>query len=92
MTRVLRALGQHKSQIVEVDVSHPQEIHVGCVVGNQTFVLNLGADQFLERVELFLKQYESMRDQLDPRKEYDLTNEGRILAIDPETAPGTVRR
>jgi hypothetical protein len=29
---------------------------------------------------------------LDPRKEYDLTNEGRILAIDPETSPGTARR
>ena len=92
MLHVLRALGQHKSQIVEVDVSRPQEIHVGCVVGNQTFVLNLGADQFLERVELFLKQYESMHDQLDSRKEYDLTNEGRILAIDPETSPGTARR
>ena len=26
------------------------------------------------------------------RKEYDLTNEGRILAIDPETSPGTARR
>lgn len=92
MTRVLRALRQHKSQIVEVDVSRPQEIHVGCVAGNQTFILNLGSEQFLERVELFLKQYEGMRDQLDPRKEYDLTNEGRILAIDPETSPGTARR
>jgi hypothetical protein len=92
MTRVLRALGPRRPQIVEVDVSRPQEIHVGCVVGNQTFILNLGSEQFLERVELFLKQYESMRDQLDPRKEYDLTNEGRILAIDPETSPGTARR
>ena len=92
MMRVLRALGPHKSQIVEVDVSRPQEIHVGCVVGNQTFVLNLGSEQFLDRVELFLKQYESMKDQLDPRKEYDLTNEGRILAIDPEVSPGTARR
>ncbi|MGD0578545.1 MAG: FtsQ-type POTRA domain-containing protein [Bryobacteraceae bacterium] len=92
MTRVLRALRQRKSQIVEVDVSRPQEIRVGCAVGNQTFVLNLGNEQFLERVELFLKQYESMRDQLDPRKEYDLTNEGRILAIDPETSSGAARR
>lgn len=92
MTRVLRALRQRRSQIVEVDVSRPQEIRVGCAVGNQTFVLNLGNEQFLERVELFLKQYESMRDQLDPRKEYDLTNEGRILAIDPETSSGAAHR
>jgi len=92
MTRVLRALRQHRPQVAEVDVSRPQEIRVGLAIGGQTFVLNIGSEQFLERVELFLKQYESMRDQLDPRKEYDLTNEGRILAIDPESSPGTARK
>jgi len=92
MLRVLRVLRQHKPQIVELDVSRPQEIRVGCVVNGQTFILNLGGEQFLERLELFLKQYESMRDQLDPRKEYDLTNEGRIVAIDLEPSAGTARK
>ncbi len=92
MLRVLRALRQHKPQIVELDVSRPQEIRVGCVVNGQTYFLNLGGEQFFERLELFLKQYESMRDQFDPRKEYDLTNEGRIVAIELEPSAGTARK
>ena len=92
MLKLLDALRQHKSQIVEVDLTRPQEIRVGCVAGGQTYLLNLGGEQFLERLELFLKQYENMRDQFDPRKEYDLTNEGRIVAIDLEPTPGAARK
>jgi hypothetical protein len=92
MLRFLRALRQHKSKIVEVDIGRPGNIRAGVVVGEKTFMLTLGRELFFERLELFLKEYESMRDQLDPRKEYDLTNENRILAIDPEGAPGALRK
>jgi cell division septal protein FtsQ len=88
MRRVLRALRQYKSKILEVDVSRPDDIRVTCAVGGQNFSLILGHEQFLQRLEIFLKQHETMRDQMDPRKEYDLTNEGRILAIEPEPASG----
>ena len=88
MRRVLRALHEYKSKILEVDVSRPDDIRVTCAVGGQNFSLILGHEQFLQRLEMFLKQHETMRDQMDPRKEYDLTNEGRILAIEPEPASG----
>lgn len=88
MRRVLRALRQYKSKILEVDVSRPDDIRVTCSVGGQNYALVLGHEQFLQRLEVFLKQHETMRDQMDPRKEYDLTNEGRILAIEPERSSG----
>lgn len=88
MRRVLRALRQYKSKILEVDVSRPDDIRVTCAVGGQNFALILGHEQFLQRLEIFLKQHETMRDQMDPRREYDLTNEGRILAIEPEPGSG----
>ncbi len=88
MRRVLRALRQYKSKILEVDVSRPDDIRVTCSVGGQNYALILGHEQFLQRLEVFLKQHETMRDQMDPRKEYDLTNEGRILAIEPERSSG----
>jgi len=92
MRRVLRALHQYKSKILEVDVSRPDDIRVTCSVGGQSFALILGHEQFLQRLEIFLKQHEIMRDQMDPRREYDLTNEGRILAIEPETNPRPARK
>jgi cell division septal protein FtsQ len=92
MRRVLRALRQYKSKILEVDVSRPDDIRVTCAVGGQNFALILGHEQFLQRLEIFLKQHEIMRDQMDPRREYDLTNEGRILAIEPEPASGAARK
>jgi cell division septal protein FtsQ len=92
MRRVLRALRQYKSKILEVDVSRPDDIRVTCAVGGQNFALILGHEQFLQRLEIFLKQHEIMRDQMDPRREYDLTNEGRILAIEPESTSGAARK
>ena len=92
MRRVLRALRQYKSKILEVDVSRPDDIRVACAVGGQNFSLILGHEQFLQRLEMFLKQHEIMRDQMDPRKEYDLTNEGRILAIEPEPASQATKK
>lgn len=92
MRRVLRALRQYKSKILEVDVSRPDDIRVTCAVGGQNYSLILGHEQFLQRLEVFLKQHETMRDQMDPRREYDLTNEGRILAIEPEQASGAARK
>ena len=92
MRRVLRALHPYKSKILEVDVSRPDDIRVTCAVGGQNFALILGHEQFLQRLEIFLKQHEIMRDQMDPRREYDLTNEGRILAIEPESASKAARK
>lgn len=92
MRRVLRSLRQYKSKILEVDVSRPDDIRVTCAVGGQNFALILGHEQFLQRLEMFLKQHETMRDQMDPRKEYDLTNEGRILAIEPESASQAAKK
>ena len=92
MRRVLRALRQYKSKILEVDVSRPDDIRVTCSVDGQSYSLILGHEQFLQRLEIFLKQHEIMRDQMDPRREYDLTNEGRILAIEPEPASKAARK
>lgn len=92
MRRVLRALRQYKPKILEVDVSRPDDIRVTCAVGGQNFALILGHEQFLQRLEIFLKQHETMRDQMDPRREYDMTNEGRILAIEPESTSGAARK
>ncbi len=92
MRRVLRALRQYKSKILEVDVSRPDDIRITCSVGGQNYALILGHELFLQRLEVFLKQHETMRDQMDPRREYDLTNEGRILAIEPEPSSGAARR
>jgi cell division septal protein FtsQ len=87
MQRVLRTLRQYRQQIGEIDVTHPDEIRITCQIDQQAYALILGREQFRERLELFLKEYESMRGQLDARKEYDLTNENRIIAIDPEPTP-----
>jgi cell division septal protein FtsQ len=87
MQRVLRNLRQYRSQISEVDVTQREEVRIACQIGNQSFNLILGNEQFRERVGAFLEEYERMRGQFDSRKEYDLTNENRIIAIDPEPAP-----
>jgi cell division protein FtsQ len=92
MRRVLRALHQYKSKILEVDVSRPDDIRVTCAVGGQNYALILGHEQFQQRLEVFLREHEAMRDQMDPRREYDLTNDGRILAIEPEQTPAAAKK
>jgi cell division protein FtsQ len=83
MQQVLKALGKHRSGVVEVDVGRPTEIRIGYLVNGQTYNLILGEELFAERVELFQAEYDKMPAQFNAAKTYDLTNEGRIIAIDP---------
>jgi len=83
MMRVLDELKEARARIPEVDVSDPESVRVTYQVHDQQVVLVLGNERFLERLNIFLRHYEGIRDKLPERAVLDVSLEGRITAIQP---------
>lgn len=83
MLRLLDELQSFRDRIPEIDVSDPESIRITYQLDNQQVVLILGNERFLERLNIFLRHYDGIRDRVPPRAILDVSLEGRITAIDP---------
>jgi len=81
MRELLHALEGYRDNILEVDVSDPNDLRITYQLGDQLLILILGEERFRERLEHFLKHYEGIRDRLPPRSVLDISIEGRVTAI-----------
>ncbi len=83
MMRVLDELREARSRIPEVDVTDPESVRITYQLSDHQVVLVLGNERFLERLNIFLRHYEGIKDRLPQRAVLDVSLEGRITAIQP---------
>ncbi|MGC4054647.1 MAG: FtsQ-type POTRA domain-containing protein [Paludibaculum sp.] len=86
MMRMLDELRDFRDRIPEIDVSDPESIRITYQMQDQQVILILGNERFLERLNIFIRHYDGIRDRLPPRAILDVSLEGRITAIDPSDA------
>lgn len=82
MVRILRELAPAASLIPEVDLTDPENVRIAYQTPGHLVLLVLGGEQFLERLNVFLSHYDSIRDRLSHRAVLDLTTEGRITLVE----------
>lgn len=90
MMRMLDELRDFRDRIPEIDVSDPESIRITYQMQDQQVILILGNERFLERLNIFIRHYDGIRDRLPPRAILDVSLEGRITAIEP--ADGTHKK
>ncbi|MBN9658884.1 MAG: FtsQ-type POTRA domain-containing protein [Acidobacteria bacterium] len=90
MMRMLDELREFRDRIPEIDVSDPESIRITYQMQDQQVILILGNERFLERLNIFVRHYDGIRDRLPPRAILDVSLEGRITAIEP--ADGTHKK
>lgn len=88
MMRLLDDLRQHRDRISEVDVSDLESLRITYQLQDQQAILVLGNERYLERLNIFLRHYDGIRDRLPTRAVLDISLEGRITAVQPAEAPG----
>jgi cell division protein FtsQ len=86
MSRALDELKEHRANIVELDLSNPDNLRITFQTSTGQMILVLGSEKYAERVNFFLKNYPQFREKLTPRSVLDLTLDGRILASEPVEA------
>lgn len=82
MLRILRELEPAASRIPEVDLTDPENARIAYQTPQHLVLLVLGNERYLERLNVFLSHYESIRDRLSHRAVLDLTTEGRITLVE----------
>lgn len=82
MLRILRELAPAASRIPEVDLTDPENVRISYQTPQHLVLLVLGNERYLERLNVFLSHYESIRDRLSHRAVLDLTTEGRITLVE----------
>lgn len=90
MMRLMDELREFRDRIPEIDVSDPESTRITYQMDGQQVILILGNERFLERLNIFLRHYDGIRDRVPPRSILDVSLEGRITAIDP--ADGVTRK
>lgn len=88
MMRLLDDLRQHRDRISEVDVSDLESLRITYQLQDQQVILVIGNERYLERLNIFLRHYDGIRDRLPLRAVLDISLEGRITAVQPAEAPG----
>lgn len=88
MLRLLDELRDFRDRIPEIDVSDPESVRMTYQMQDQQVILILGNERFLERLNIFLRHYDGIRDRLPPRAILDVSLEGRITAIQPADGTG----
>ncbi|MBI5282752.1 MAG: FtsQ-type POTRA domain-containing protein [Candidatus Solibacter usitatus] len=83
MLRLLDELKEHRDRIPEVDVSDSESLRITYQTQDQQVILILGNERFLERLNIFLRHYDGIRERLPQRAILDVSLEGRITAIGP---------
>ncbi|WP_321472459.1 FtsQ-type POTRA domain-containing protein [uncultured Paludibaculum sp.] len=87
MLRLLDELREFRDRIPEIDVSDPESVRMTYQMQNQQVILILGNERFLERLNIFLRHYDGIRERLPARAILDVSLEGRITAIEPVDGP-----
>jgi len=82
MMKILRELAPAASRIPEIDLTDPDNARIAYQTPQHLVVLVLGSERYLDRLNVFLSHYESIRDRLSPRAVLDLTTEGRITLVE----------
>ena len=85
--RILDELKQHRDRISEVDVTNPSNLRICYEAPDRQVLLALGNERYNDRLEIFLRHYDGIRDRITPRSVLGVSIEGRITVIDTvETA------
>ncbi len=82
MLRILNVLSPAASRIPEVDLTDPENVRISYQTPEHLVLLVLGNERYLERLNVFLSHYDSIRDRLSHRAVLDLTTEGRITLVE----------
>lgn len=88
MLQLLEDLKDSRQQIQEVDVSDMENLRVTYQIRGQQVILILGSEDFRQRMDTFVRHFDSIRDRLPPRAVLDISMRNRINAITPLLEPG----
>ncbi len=83
MQQVLEELKDSREHIQEVDVADPENLRITYQIQGQQVILILGNESFEQRVGVFLRHFEGIRERLAPRAVLDVSMRGRISAVTP---------
>lgn len=78
---LLKDLGPLSAQVSEVDASDPNNLVVAEHVGNQVVNLMLGEENYAERLQNFLANYNEIREKRPDVTTLDLRVDGQITAV-----------
>jgi cell division protein FtsQ len=79
LLKLMAAVAEHRANVLEVDVSNIRNLRLTYQIGGRQVILAMGDEQFRERLELFLRKWETARESVQPGDILDLTFEGRIV-------------
>lgn len=82
MMRVLDELKEERDRISEVDVTDAENLRILYQAGEQQVVLVMGNERFRERLNIFLRHFEGIRERLQARTVLDVSLEGQITMVD----------
>jgi cell division protein FtsQ len=80
-TELLRALGPLAAQVSEVDASDPNNLVVAEHVSNEVVNLMMGDENYADRLQNFLANYNEIREKRPDAKTLDLRVDGVITAV-----------
>ena len=82
MQRFLNEIGELGEQISEIDVSNTDNLAVVLDAGGQAISLMMGDQNYLPRLENFLRHYQGIHRRLPAATKFDLRLDDRITAVD----------
>lgn len=86
MLRLLDELHEYRARIPEVDVSDLENLRIAYQTQDQQVILVLGNERYLDRLRVFLRHYDGIRERLPQRAVLDVSLEGRITAVQTSEA------
>jgi cell division protein FtsQ len=78
MLLLLKELDAYRGQILEVDVSHPDNLRIVYQTADQATTLVLGAENYQSRMKRFLEYYPQVKEKVPEHAVLDLRIEDRI--------------
>ena len=88
---LLKDLGPLSAQVSEVDASDPNNLVVAEHVGNQVVNLMLGEENYAERLQNFLANYNEIREKRPDVTTLDLRVDGQITAVGDKKLSGKTK-
>lgn len=82
MLAVLEELAPVRANIPEVDLTDPDNVRITYQAPAHLVVLVLGNERYLDRLNVFLRHYDGIRDRLTHRAVLDVTTDGRITLVE----------
>lgn len=79
MLKLLNSAGDHRRNISEIDASRTDNLRAVYQIDGRQVTLILGSERFRERIDLFLRNWETGKEAVMPGDSLDLTYEDRII-------------